>query len=357
MQPQRLIQFSTGFNPGDAISNQILTYSIFAKKHNMGALIFAEHISQNSKNIAKKYKNYSPKNGDVLLYHHSIHSDVLEKLLNLPLEIPKILAYHNVTPKEFFEPYNLRLAYYSQKGREELKEIKNLFSVSLADSEYNAAELRENGFTHVKVLPIGLDYSIYTKHKRQTQKKTILFTGRIAPNKKQIDLVKVAKMLYDYFTQDFELVMVGKTAPEMQDYKEEILELIEYFHLQNHVKLTEFLDQEDLNKEYSNADIFLCLSEHEGFCVPLLEAMHYELPIIAYNKSAVPETLRGSGILFYEKDFYKIAEIIYVLFHNQELKDKIIENQNKVLRYYKSIDYEREILQILTSKSLEVGLY
>lgn len=352
---KRLIQFSAGFNPGDAISNQILQYDFFAKKNNLESLIFSENISPSSKNIVKKYKIYSPKKGDVILYHHSIHSYILEKIYEIPKEIPKILCYHNVTPKEFFEPYNLKLTYYSEKGREELEEMKDLFFYSLADSEYNAQELKEAGFKNVHVLPICLNYKNYTIYPRTNFIKTILFTGRIAPNKKQTDLVKIAKILNDYFTQDFQLIIVGKTAPEMIAYKEEILELIQYFHLQDKVTFTEFLEQEDLNYYYSNADVFLCMSEHEGFCVPLLESMHYQIPIVAYNKAAVPETLRGSGILFHKKDFYKIAEIVYILLHNHVFKEKIVNEQNKVLQYYQSIDYERELLKIITSRKMEVG--
>ncbi len=351
MKIKRLVQFSAGFNPGDAISNQIIMYNSFAKKKQIESLIFAENISPQSKSLVKKYKTYSPKKGDVIIYHHSIHSSILEKIYEIPSKIPKVLAYHNVTPKEFFEPYNLKLTYYSQKGREELFQMKNLFVYALADSEYNAQELKENGYTNVQVLPISLNYNNYSIYPRTNFKKIILFTGRIAPNKKQTDLIKIAKVLNDYFTEDFELIIVGKTAPEMIGYKEEILSLVEYFHLQEKVKLTEFLQQETLNQYYSNADVFLCMSEHEGFCVPLLESMYYKIPIVAYNKAAVPETLRGSGILFHKKDFYKIAEIVYILLHNQDFRNKIVEQQNKVLEYYRSIDYEREFLQIITSKT------
>ncbi|NBU99194.1 MAG: glycosyltransferase family 1 protein [Spirochaetia bacterium] len=258
-----------------------------------------------------------------------------------------MLLYHNVTPSEYIEPYDLTLSYYLKKGREELKEIKDNFSINLAVSKFNKKELDSLGISNVDVIPISLDLSNYSK---QIIKKndcfTILFVGRIAPNKKQCDLIKICSILNNY-KFPFKLILAGKTAPELGTYKQELDNLIKYFNLNDKIQFLEFIDQNKLSEMYSSADLFLCMSEHEGFCVPLVEAMYYNIPIIAYNSSAIAETLGSGGFLVNEKRFDYISELIYKLYKSLELSDKMKKSSEKRFVEINSTDSFQKLLSLI----------
>jgi L-malate glycosyltransferase len=331
---KRIIQFSAGFNPGDAISNQMIVFKKFCEEKHIECEIYSENISPQIKRIAKRFKGYKPKKDDCIIYHHSIHSSILEFLLDQCKDIPKILLYHNVTPHHFFEPYDLKMSFYLKKGRLELFEMKDKFSLNLAVSEYNATELKTLNFSNVLVFPITLDFSKFTRVSHIQKNLNILFVGRIAPNKAQEDLIKFAKIFSDFTKLDFKLKLIGNTSPELILYKKELEALVKYFHLKTKVEFLDFVNHFDLCKEYSNADIFLCMSEHEGFCVPLLEAMFYNIPILAYDAGAVKETLKGSGIIFKEKNYLLISEIINKLSKDSQFKENIIYKQSITLNNY-----------------------
>jgi L-malate glycosyltransferase len=335
MKFKNIHQFSAGFNDGDAISNYMILLRRFFKKLGIGGEIFSQNIGATG-GVCKKYTNYSYKSGDCIIYHHSIHSKIIDFLINLNFEIPKILIYHNVTPYQYILPYDYSLAYYLKTGREELDNFIDLFHFNFAVSNYNKSELDNIGYRNVKSIPILMPFDKYIK-KEKKEKKTfqIVFVGRIAPNKKQCDLIRIAKVLNDYFHFDFKLVLVGNTSKEMLLYRDELEQMIQYFSLHSRIEILDFLDQDQLNEVYSNADLFLCMSEHEGFCVPLVEAMQFEIPIVAYSAGAIPETLAGSGVLVYEKKFDLISELIYRISQDQLLSQRIVEGQNQVLQKYK----------------------
>jgi glycosyltransferase involved in cell wall biosynthesis len=345
----KLHQFSAGFNPGDAISNLMLVYKEKLKKFGYSGEIFSENISPYHKRTAKKFKNYSYKKDDIIIYHHSIHCGVLEFLYEIPKEVKKILIYHNVTPFHFYEPYDLRLTELLKKGRNDLKEIKDKFDLYYAVSNYNKNELIAENFLEVEVLPIIPDFSNLKKadKKRDNDIKKILFVGRIAPNKKQTDLLKITKVLKEYYDIPFVLQLVGHTSRESELYRDELGKLIKYLKIEDRVEFSEFVSNNTLCNYYNNADLFLCMSEHEGFCVPLLESMYFEVPIIAFDAGAVRETLGGAGILFNEKNYLHIAECIYKVLTDENLRARIINSQNNRLA---------EFLQNDPVSNLKIGL-
>lgn len=328
---KRIVQFSAGFNPGDAISNEMLMLKAYFQEIGFEGEIYSENIGKDTKGLAKKFKSYNEKDFDFVIYHHSIHSavfDFVEKLKS-----PKALIYHNVTPSHFFEPYDLKLTHYLKKGREELKNLNGKFQLYFADSEFNRKELLDLGFSNVQVLPIIYDFAKFKKRDStpSNEVKQIIFVGRIAPNKKQDDLIKLAKVLKDYFFSDFQIHLVGYCSKELELYKEELISLIQLFGLENHILFSDFLSDELLAEYYQKADLFLCMSEHEGFCVPLLESMFYDVPIIAFDAGAVKDTLDGAGILVKEKNFPSICECILKIFSDRDFREKILISQRERL--------------------------
>ncbi len=336
---KRIVQFSAGFNPGDAISNEMLILKSYFLEIGFQGEIFSENIGKDAKGLANKFKSYRRKEGDFIIYHHSIHSAIFEFLLNI--SCPKALIYHNVTPSYFFEPYDLKLSHYLRKGREELKDLKGKFQLYFADSKFNRQELLDLGFSSVQVLPIIYDFGRLKKKETpaKTQSKNIIFVGRIAPNKKQDDIIKLAKVLKDYFLSDFKIHLVGYCSRELELYKEELNALIHFFGLECYVMFSDFIDDESLAEYYQQADLFLCMSEHEGFCVPLLESMYYDVPILAYDAGAVKDTLDGAGILFKEKDFPTICECILKIFSDKDFREKILETQRNRLSRFQQGNY------------------
>ena len=334
----KIHQFSAGFNEGDAISNLMIYFKNRFLERNIPCEIYSQNIGYSAGKICKKFTSYRYSKGDIIIYHHSIHSKVFNFIKSISGSPTKVLIYHNVTPAEYIISYDLTLAYYLQKGRDELSDMISFFSFNFAVSNYNKNELLQIGFKNVDVLPIPLNLSLLNKKKKtSTQVFSIVFVGRIAPNKKQTDLIKIAKILLNY-NFSFKLTIAGKTARELESYKYELDSLIKYFNLENNVEFLDCLDQDCLSNVYSNADLFLSMSEHEGFCVPLLEAMYYSIPIMAYNSSAVSETLGNGGILINEKKFEYIAELIYTIKTNITMKNKLLAMAENRFKYFSSID-------------------
>lgn len=353
MSKARICQFTTGFHPGDAISHEILTLNDYFQKLNYNTAIFTEYLSPAYKKLAFKYKLYEPKKNDIIVYHHSIHSNILEFLLNH--KQPKVLIYHNVTPPKFYESYDLTFSFLLSQGKKELESVKSEFAIALADSEFNKKELESMGYNLVYKFPIVYNFQILQEEpvfREQFDGPKIIFVGRISPNKKQCDLIRFAEVYKKFFRKNFQIRIVGYPSPASKSYMEELEHLVRFFDLTNQIHFSGYVTQKELNGYYKSSDIFLSMSEHEGFCVPLLEAMYFQLPIVAYSAGAVPETLNGAGILIKEKNFPFIAELIEELLSNQDFKNKIIQKQNQRLESYKQIpilDHIKEILQQIES--------
>ncbi|MDX1960185.1 MAG: glycosyltransferase family 4 protein [Leptospiraceae bacterium] len=345
----KLHQFSAGFNPGDAISNQMIIIQDRLRQFGYNGSIFSENINVEKKSVAKKFKSYSPNYNDIILYHHSIHSQILDFLLEVPRKIKKIFIYHNVTPSEFYLPYDLRLAELLKQGREELKGLRRSFDHFLAVSDFNRKELISLGIDSVGILPLILSLNLEEKihFEKESNPKKILFVGRIAPNKKQDDLIKIASILNRFYSIPFKLQLVGNTSRESMLYRSELNNLVKFLELESVVEFLEFQNEENLRRCYREASLFLCMSEHEGFCVPLMEAMHYDLPILAYNGGAVKETLGGAGILFLEKKLDLIAESINRVLTDSELSNTIVQSQRKRLQSFQEQDPIQILLQYL----------
>lgn len=344
MNKIRVCQFATGFHPGDAISQEMISFDSYFKKIGFNSEIYAEHIGSAVKKNAHKYNRYKSHKFDVIVYHHSIHSNVLDWVLKQPCK--KILIYHNVTPAHFFEPYDLQFSYLLSQGKNELIAVKDQFSFCLADSEFNRSELIDMGYEKVSVLPILYDFSnLDGDHviRNSFEGIKIVFVGRISPNKKQDDLIRFAEIYRKYFRSDFQVQLVGYASPASKPYLDELEKLIRFYDLEDFIHLSGYVTQKELNGYYRNADIFLSMSEHEGFCVPLLEAMYCQIPVLAYDAGAVRDTLGGAGLLLKEKNYPMICETIEEILDNSKFRSNIIQKQNQRLTHYKK-SLQEEIL-------------
>ncbi|MEM4204662.1 MAG: glycosyltransferase family 4 protein [Candidatus Methanomethylicaceae archaeon] len=329
---KRLHQFIIGATPGDAITDNALLIQRWLREDGFDSEIYAESIHPSLVGKVKPYREYRPSHpGELVILHHSIGSDLVEHLLQQDLRF--LVIYHNITPSTFFQPADPVLVAQMQRGREQLKRLRERTVLALGVSSFNEAELREVGFVHTGVLPIPLDPSQYelelnsdlVNRYRDTGPR-LLFVGRLVPNKKQEDLIKLL-----YFYRRIEpfarLFLVG--APWVPAYAEWLEELAEELGLGGAVIFTGHVSQQDLVTYYRLADVYVSMSEHEGFGKPLIEAMYMGVPVLAYAAGAVPETLGGAGVLFRTKDFEALAEFIDIIIKNGELRERIIKRQRE----------------------------
>ncbi len=315
---------------GDAISNHALTIRDNLRDRGYKSEIFVRYLDERVATEAKVFEcKISPQAG--LIYHHSIGSELTNYAISHPGS--KCLIYHNITPAEFFQPYRPDFAAILDKGRAELQGLARYFNVSVGDSAYNAAELVASGFEQPGVLPIAVDPRKWNRsadaelmEKLQDGKSNLLFVGRIAPNKCQEQLVEAFS---HYLTMDAEarLILVGE-GNSNDPYYHRLLNTIEKFNLTSYILTPGQVNDAQLLAYYRTAHLFWSMSEHEGFGVPLVEAMWFDIPILAYKSSAVPETLGESALMFNSKeDLVQVAALAKLLVKDRSLKNQIIKGQ------------------------------
>jgi glycosyltransferase involved in cell wall biosynthesis len=315
---------------GDAIGNEVLLIRDILRSWGYQSEIFAQNIhpSIDSAIFFTEHKKRSSKN-NVLIYHLAIGSEVSQYVMKVPDK--KILIYHNITPPHFFYGINDNLALILGHGRSELKMLASQIDLALGDSEYNRLELEENGYRETGILPLLIDFSKYSRYNKKIIDKysdnwvNILFVGRIAPNKKQDDIIK-SFYYYKAINPNSRLFLIGgyNGCERYYGYLENLIKDLGT----KDVYLLGMVDFADLIAYYMLADVFVCMSEHEGFNVPLIESMHFEVPVIAYNSTAIPYTMSGTGILVNRKCYPEIAEMINLVVTDKILREKIIQKQN-----------------------------
>lgn len=336
---------------GDAISNHVLEIKKILISWGYESEIYAQHIHPKLKGDVEVFTEYQNSSCDnILLFHYSIGSEITDFVRSLPDK--KILIYHNITPYSYFHGINDTLVNLLKDGKRELGSFSDEVVLALGDSEYNREELESLGFKNTGVLPIIIDFDKYAQ--KPTQKildkfndehSNILFVGRISPNKKQEDIIKMFYFYKTHIDPKARLFLVG-SYEGLEKYHEQLINLIKELNL-NDVLITGKVDFKDLLSHYKVADVFISMSEHEGFCVPLLESMYFELPILAYNSTAIPYTLDGAGVTFNQKRYEEVAEMCHVLISNRQIRDQIINVQTNRLKMFEKSTIEQSLIEYI----------
>ncbi len=332
-----LHQVIVGAMIGDAITDEALLIRRWLREAGYRSEIYAESIHPALEHDVRSWYTYRRHAGEArLIYHHSIGTSVVDRLLELPLRL--ILIYHNVTPPAFFAAVNPALARQLQLGHEQLATLRELTDLALADSAYNAEDLRQAGFEHTGVLPISLDPDRYTlapnpelQARFQNSGPRLLFVGRMAPNKKQEDLIK---LMYYYRRIDPAARLLLAGDPWVPAYDQWLRELTAHLGLRDAVVFVGHVSQADLVTYYGLADVYVSMSEHEGFGKPLIESMYLGVPVLAYAAAAVRGTLGEAGLLFRHKHYEALAEAVDVLVRETPLRRRIIARQRDWARQF-----------------------
>lgn len=327
---------------GDAVSNHAVNLRELLLEMGYNSGIYSKYVHNNRKQLFNPVDKLKVNNEDIILFHFSGKSEIVQKIIDMKCK--KLLVYHNVTPAHFFEKIG-NFYKYCNEGLKQLKNITHSFDGFIADSEFNKNDLNKMGVNNVQVLPIVIDFeamsshiineSLLSQYKSRSQ-TNFLFVGRVAPNKKHEDIIDIFEYYYTNINRNSNLIFVGNYEHYMEYYTT-LIKKIQSLHCKSNITFTGKVSSEDLHTYYKLADIFLCMSEHEGFCVPLLESMHYSIPTLAFDAGAIKYTMGDAGILIYEKDHKRIAELCNVIISDESLKEKIINKQKKWL-----IQYERQ---------------
>jgi glycosyltransferase involved in cell wall biosynthesis len=243
-----------------------------------------------------------------------------------------VLVYHNITPAEWFDGVHEEKARVLRAGREEMRSLAGVPDLALGVSEFNRRELERFGFSPTGVLPLVADPAKLSSapdpvflRRFGDGAANLLSVGRVVPNKRVEDLIKIYYYYRNTVDPRSRLIVAGAMTG-MDRYTALLRSLVTVLDLPDVVFLNHVTDAE-LFALYRTASVFLSMSEHEGFCIPLLEAMQFRVPVIAYAAAAVPETLAGAGVLVKEKEFPAIAELVGRILADPPLKTAIVERQ------------------------------
>ena len=345
----RVHQMVASLSYGDAISNEALRIRQILHNRGYESEIFAESVHSAMRGKAYPLWDYErvSSSENVLILHFSIGAGVSSFAYRLPDRI--MLIYHNITPARWFAPYQPRLAKLCYQGRRELAAFIDHTDLALGVSEFNRAELDAIGFHPTGVLPLLLDHEQLTVPPSPSilsmfddDKTNLLFVGRVIPNKRFEDLIKVFYIYRNYVDPKSRLILVGEYRG-FEKYFDALMGLVDRLDLSD-VVFTGHVDTDDLAAYYRVADVLLSLSEHEGFCAPLIEAFRFGIPVMAFDAGAVPETLGGGGILVREKHLEEIAEMAHLLVHDPQLRERVIAHQFRMLEALDSQDEEGRLV-------------
>jgi len=337
---------------GDAIGNEVLGIQKVLRDAGYESEIFVQTADPRLEDLTLDYRDLADaSHPDNILFHHfSIGSRASRVAYALPERMA--LVYHNITPPEYFVDIHKGLVQLCFRGRRELALYRHRCDLALGDSEYNRQELEALGFPATGVLPVVPGFSHLTGPANYMQAGqyddgwvNVLFVGRVIPNKKFEDVIRSFQAYKKWFNPRSRLLLVGAHSGF-----ERYLTLLYQFIADcgaSDVHFVGHVSNEELTAYYELADVFLCASEHEGFCVPIIEAFHMGVPVLAYAATAVPATMDGAGVLYTDKDPLAVAALINAVVDDRGLQERIVKGQDEALNRLEAKDFAGTLLNVV----------
>lgn len=313
-------QFVPAVYPRDAVGGHVLRLAQALTDLGFDAPVFVEEtVAETAAHTADISTLGPPGAGAVNLYHVATGSALVDILVARPE--PLVTVHHNLTPVELMAPWDPEQVHQLTLARRQLETLARASSLGIADSEFNRRELERLGFTNTAVAPIVFEPAVAATEPRgeartNRAQNTVLFVGRLAPNKGQHDLVKAIGLLADRLA-NVRLRLVGADATPR--YTRSLQNLIRGLGLSEIVTLVGAVDDRQLEREYESADVLCCLSDHEGFGMPIIEAMARGIPVVAFSSSAVPETAGDAALVLPHKDPATVAVALERVLTSPEL--------------------------------------
>lgn len=338
---------------GDAIGDSARRVRDMLRAAGHASDLFALTRDDDLRGEVRPFADPAARRGDVTIFHFALPSPMTRAFA--ALDGVRVLQYHNITPAAFFAPYDAGLFRLAALGRQELRSLAGHVDLALGDSDFNRRELEEMGFAPTGVMPIAVNTARITTAPRRPALENILgdglinilFVGRVVPNKRIEDHIRLAEMYKRYVDSYYRFIFVGR-YDGLPRYYAQVRALINEFQmLPDRFWFTGPVPDEDLAAFYRWADVYVSLSEHEGFCVPLLEAMAADVPVLAYAAGAVPETMGGAGVLFAPKDLEFAAETIGTLVYDRPVRDAVVQGQRRRLADFAPDRIEARLKEVL----------
>jgi glycosyltransferase involved in cell wall biosynthesis len=339
---------------GDAIGDSARRVRELLRRMGHRSDLYALSLDDDLAGDVRPFADRSAIRGDLTIFHFALPSPMTSAFASL--HGGRILQYHNVTPARFFAPYDPVLFRLAALGRQELATLVGRVDLALGDSEYNRLELESLGFTPTGVFPIAVDTSRVTQPGGRPALERLLddelvnflFVGRIAPNKKIEDHIRLAEQYKRNVDAYYRFIFVGRYDVVPRYYSTIRALMSEYRMLNDRFVFTGPVPDQELAVYYRHAAVYISMSEHEGFCAPLLEAMAADVPIMAYSAAAVPDTLGGAGVQFAPKDIEYAAELLASLAFDDDLRARVIAGQRRRLGDFGDARTLRDLGSMLT---------
>jgi glycosyltransferase involved in cell wall biosynthesis len=318
---------------GDAIGDSVRRVRDLLRGLGHESHIYALTIDEDMRGDVRPFRSDAAAAGDVTIFHYALPSSMTAAFSALPKG--RVLQYHNITPAHFFAGYEPEVFRIAAVGRQDLASLASSADLALGDSDYNRRELDELGFRQTGVLPIALDLERITQAPAHPALDRLLndgltnflFVGRIVPNKRIEDIVRLAEVYKRYIDTHYRFIFVGRTEGIPRYYAAVRALIKEFEMLPERFLFQGGVTDWELAAYYRSASVYLSLSEHEGFCVPALEAMAAGIPVFAYESTAVAETLGGAGVCWSPKDLECAAELLGQVAFDPDMRARIIEAQ------------------------------
>ena len=337
---------------GDAIGHEVLGIQRVLRRAGYHSDIFVETADYRLEPLTRDYRELidCSRPDNLLLHHFSLGSRASRTAYALPDRMA--LIYHNITPPEYFVGVHRTLARQCFRGRRELRAYRDRCDLALGDSEFNRQDLESLGFPRTDVLPVVPDFSHLDRapdwliaRDFDDDWTNILFVGRVIANKKIEDLIRFFHAYHTFYNPRSRLLIVGAQGG-FERYLASLHALVATLDA-THVHFIGHVPDAELVAFYDCADLFLCASEHEGFCVPLVEAFYKQVPVLAYAATAVPATMDGAGVLFADKDPVHVATLMDAILSDASLQDRIVDGQLDAVRRLQAQDFPGTLLRFV----------
>jgi glycosyltransferase involved in cell wall biosynthesis len=358
----RVDQYLPGFAPHDAIGNGTLQVRRVLRQAGFQSDIWAEHILGDHHRYARFYldDHHNSPVGRVMMYHASTSSAMGDWCIERAKQGERLIGYyHNITPAEFFAPWEPHIATAMVSAREELARLAPYVEMCMCDSEYNEVELKEKGFKNTFVCPLPADLDAYhappdpdtlerLTERKQRSGTQWLFVGRVAPNKCQHDIIAAFAVYRRVFDPGAHLTLIGGATS--LNYLHAMERMAADLDLGDSVEIhIEGVRDPELRAYWAVADVMVCMSEHEGYGVPLLEAMELGVPVVAYDSSAIGETLGGAGALLESKDPLLVAEVVAGIVADEGKRQALVKGGKERAKDFSLEKTSRRILSVMES--------
>ena len=329
---------------GDAIGHEALGIQRVLRQAGYVSEIYVQTADPRLESLTEVYRDLieNSHHDNILIHHFSLGSKASRIAFALPDRM--ILVYHNITPPSYFIGVNAQLVQQCYSGRRELRAYAPRCDLALGDSEFNRQELAQIGFQRTGVLPVVPSFehlNVEPNDMMATEfdddRTTILFVGRMIPNKRIEDLIRFFHAYRLRYNRHSRLLLVGAHSG-FEEYVAALYDLIRTLRVSD-VHLIGHVSNEELTALYDVADLFLSASEHEGFCVPLVEAFYKRIPVVAYAATAVPDTMDGGGVLYDCKDPRHVASLIHTVVSESALYDEVLGAQDAALDRLRRKDF------------------